>query len=308
MNPSRAHAGGRPRRARRGGFTLIELMVAIAITALLLGIVLQVTTSMLHTWQRQRGILRKNLDARAAIELMTNDLRAIVIRPHQLLQNNLPAEWVNMQVVDTQSTITAAGGYVASPQVAWLMFFTVPIDRTLSLPGDVCAVSYRLGYEDPITSASGKSYPMMGLYRHLVPMGTSTAGTFGAVLGLSDLYGGFWKGQGSGSADYPLQAADFLIAHVIDFQVIFRAQNPDGTVVDVPASSTFRLADAISVSPPLAALNASARLVSIDLLITLVNEETAQSLRQVSSQTVQQQLVRQNAQNFTRRVLVSYGN
>ncbi len=297
MNLRRAGAAGRPRSRRtpRGGFTLIELLVAIAITAILLVIVLQSTTSLLHTWSRQRNILRKNLDARAAIELMAGDLRAMVIRQRQFTP---AAEWVDKQ---TDTSITGVGSYLSSGNAAWLMFFTVPIDRDLTLPGDVCAVSYRLGYEDPIAGSSGRTYPLMGLYRDVAPAGTASADTFGSVLGLADLYGGYWN-----SGSRTLKSANFLIAHIIDFQVIFHAQNPDGSAVDIPASATVRLGDALTATPAPSGLNASAKLTSVDVLITLLSEETAMQLRQITDPTVQKRLVQQNAQSFARRIAVSY--
>ena len=121
------------------------------------------------------------------------------------------------------------------------------------------------------------------------------------MLGLADLYGGYWN-----SGSRTLKSANFLIAHIIDFQVIFHAQNPDGSAVDIPASATVRLGDALTATPAPSGLNASAKLTSVDVLITLLSEETAMQLRQITDPTVQKRLVQQNAQSFARRIAVSY--
>jgi hypothetical protein len=34
--------------------------------------------------------------------------------------------------------------------VSWVMLLAAPVDRDLSQPAEICAISYRLGYEDQI--------------------------------------------------------------------------------------------------------------------------------------------------------------
>lgn len=62
-------------RRRKGAFTIIELVVAIGVTAMLVTIMLYVTVNMLSNWNRTSGVLNTSNQARFIINQLTLDLQ-----------------------------------------------------------------------------------------------------------------------------------------------------------------------------------------------------------------------------------------
>ena len=68
-----------PRRCARG-FTLAELMVAMAITVILLTLLVSVTAVALDGWRISRNKVRASRQAKATLEQMSRDFEAMVVR------------------------------------------------------------------------------------------------------------------------------------------------------------------------------------------------------------------------------------
>lgn len=69
-----------PRLARCRGFTLLELLVAVSITVLLVGLILAVTTGVLNLWRRTQGGFGAGAEAKLALDLLERDLQAALYR------------------------------------------------------------------------------------------------------------------------------------------------------------------------------------------------------------------------------------
>ena len=67
------------RRSLRG-FTLVELLVAIGVTAILVTLMLTITLSVLNAWNRSSGKLSANATARLVLDQLAQDLSAVVMR------------------------------------------------------------------------------------------------------------------------------------------------------------------------------------------------------------------------------------
>ena len=67
--------GARRRRARQGGFTLIELMVALVVSALLIGMILSIFTRMSMAYRAQQNVAELQQTLAAAQELIQRDVR-----------------------------------------------------------------------------------------------------------------------------------------------------------------------------------------------------------------------------------------
>ena len=65
---------------RRNGFTLLELLVAVAITLLLAGIMLAVTTITLGLWRRTQDNFSSGTTAKLALDLLERDLQSAIHR------------------------------------------------------------------------------------------------------------------------------------------------------------------------------------------------------------------------------------
>jgi len=66
--------------ARRSGFTLIELMVAIGVTALLVTLMLSITVNVMGGWNRSSGSLAAGNQARMVLDMISKDLQAAIIK------------------------------------------------------------------------------------------------------------------------------------------------------------------------------------------------------------------------------------
>mgnify|MGYP001346245258 CR=1 FL=1 len=71
---------GRCTRARRRGFTLVELLVASAITLVLAGIMVAILAQMSRSWARASGGLVATQQAEQALDLIARDLQSAVLR------------------------------------------------------------------------------------------------------------------------------------------------------------------------------------------------------------------------------------
>lgn len=63
----------------RAGFTLVELLVALGVLALVLTAILQITTGSLNTWRQADGRFQNFVIARSVLELMAGDFENNVI-------------------------------------------------------------------------------------------------------------------------------------------------------------------------------------------------------------------------------------
>ena len=190
-------------RNRVKAFTLIEVLVAAAITVIMVGLVIQITAEVLKVWNQSTGKLSANAEARIAMEILTNDLETAVF-----LKND--QQWLR---VESETSVDSAGQTVA------LKLFAPALDRPEG-PGDLCGISYRLAYAPAYTGASRDTYV---LFRNLA----DPQRTFDELLGegpnspQSELNSGFWQ---SNSTVVP---ANYLAGNIVDFKVYIYGINED---------------------------------------------------------------------------------
>lgn len=66
---------------RKRGFTLIEVLIAVAITALLATLMVSITAEVLRIWSQSSTTLTTNSQARIALEIMDRDVQTSMFRP-----------------------------------------------------------------------------------------------------------------------------------------------------------------------------------------------------------------------------------
>ena len=76
----KSHISSNSRSASRSGFTIIELLVAVGITALLVTLMLTIVTNVLSGWNRSSGSLSSGNQARTILDQVSQDLQSLVIR------------------------------------------------------------------------------------------------------------------------------------------------------------------------------------------------------------------------------------
>jgi type II secretory pathway pseudopilin PulG len=67
-------------RSQRGGFTIIELLVAVGVTALLVSLMVAITINILNAWNRSSGVLATNATARLVLDQVSQDLSGAIMR------------------------------------------------------------------------------------------------------------------------------------------------------------------------------------------------------------------------------------
>mgnify|MGYP000335970020 CR=1 FL=1 len=168
-----------PTSAAKRGFTLVELIVAMAITIIIVGVLVSVTSIATDTWNRSRSELRASRQAKSMVDAMVRDFEALVIR------SGNANEWLS---AITEAELPGSAG-MSSANASKLIFFTSATDRyngqigtTDDLGGDVSCVAYELDYKDPLV-VGGEDFETFVLNRLLV----DPKETFEKLLGEEDL-------------------------------------------------------------------------------------------------------------------------
>ncbi len=215
--------------ALKRGFTLIELMVAMAITSIIITVLVSITSIALDTWNRSRSELRASRQAKAMIDTMSRDFESLVVR------KGGTSEWLSAVV-----SSTLPGGKLKSTNACTLIFFTASTDRydgkigdpIADKGGDVSCVAYNLDYNDPVVDKG--PFPTFILKRLLlnpdVTFGTSPTTGY---LGKDDLAAAF-----VGTASF-LKPENFVCENIYQFTVTFHLQvskvaGGTTTTTDVP--------------------------------------------------------------------------
>ncbi len=212
-------------QSAKRGFTLMELMVAMAITTIIVTVLVSITSIALDTWNRSRNELRASRQAKSMIDTMSRDFESLVSR------RGNENEWLA-----AEAPTGDIGGNLKSTNAADLIFYTAVTDRydgqiggTSDKGGDVSCVAYELGYRDPI-SGGASDFETFVLNRKLV----NPDQTFAELLGKKDLKSAFsaFKAQVS-------DPENFICENVFQFSLTFHVQVTETTgstttVKDVP--------------------------------------------------------------------------
>ena len=217
---------------RSGGFTLIELMVAMAITTVIVTVLVSITGIALDSWQRGRSEIRASRQAKSMLDTMAKDFESLVSRRG----NNF--EWMYARVTDDLPGPSAN----QSSNAADLIFFTAATDRYLGeigtstdLGGDVSCVAYKLMYQDPVTGEEDAQddASTFVFYRYLI----DPKETFDDLLGQEDLKEAF-----SSKDDKIQEPENFVCENIYQFTLTFQVevtqQQSGGTTTTVPVRVT----------------------------------------------------------------------
>lgn len=206
MKTQRSSAGKR-------GFTLMELMVAMAITTIIVTVLVSVTSIALDTWNRSRAELRASRQAKAMLDTMARDFESMVVR------RGNDDQWFS--AISNSNSI--GDSKLESTNSAELILFTAVTDRydgdlgadsTVDNGGDVSCVSYQLEYKDPVAGGSS-NFETFVLNRLVV----NPDDTFDTLLGKDDLETEF--------TTYRSQLKDqknFVCENLFQFSLTFHVQ------------------------------------------------------------------------------------
>jgi prepilin-type N-terminal cleavage/methylation domain-containing protein len=200
-----------PKRSK--GFTLIELMVAMAITTVIVTVLVSITGVALDTWQRGRAEIRASRQAKSMLDTMAKDFESLVSRRG----NNF--EWLYSKV----ETDLPGPSENMSSNAAELIFMTAATDRYQGqigtaddLGGDVSCVSYQLQYQDPVKGTEEENSSTFVLYRLLV----NPDETFKDLLGKDDLSTAF----STKYKDKVKEVENFVCENIYQFTLTYQVE------------------------------------------------------------------------------------
>lgn len=221
------------------GFTIIELLVASAVSVLLMGLFLGVTTNILDAWTQSRDSLSSNAKARMILNTLTVDLESAIIRNDKgvwlacdILEtttnsgkwntsaNQKPSDEASLEI-DLENVELNSTDYRFGVAGSWIRFFTSPIDASISGDfGDVNAVAYQLIRREP-RSRSSDADESYNLYRSVVRSDyTMKEITEDKGFYIDTFDGEEFEGQ-AGEIIAPRNDASLIARDVVDFGVVF---------------------------------------------------------------------------------------
>ena len=201
---------------KSSAFSLLELLVAIAVLCILLVILLDIVQGATNLWRTSENKVEAYREARAALQIISSDLR------HALASTN-----TNFFRRDISS-------YPNSTNVAFLATLPLSSQETNSL-SDICTVGYFLAYDNksPVSGITGRqSY---NLYRYFVESNETFAK-------LSD---------SSGPADVldfdPSRQPEILARNVVGFNATYFITNGPGSFTTWTQSAATPMPDIVEI-------------------------------------------------------------
>ena len=269
----------------RSGFTLLEVMVSSFLMAIVMGMLFTILIGTMNAWEGGTSRLQTNSDARMALDMISRDLQSMVARQTQSNQ-----EWLVSRPVEIEGATST-----------WLTFFAPALDRDSGQEGDIVAISYATGFQDP--ASTNDIFEIFGLYKQMA----TTQDTFVDALGQTNILSGFW--QAGGTAPDPLLRNGFLVPNVVRFEISWWAKEPGrDDMVRLGPEYEVRLDNVLEVdgSPvPGATLEAA------DISLTILTEEGMQQARTFAAngnltEARLSDLIRRFARVHSSRVTINY--
>jgi prepilin-type N-terminal cleavage/methylation domain-containing protein len=264
------------------GFTMIELLVAMAVLALLVVMLLGIVESGTKLWRENEGRIDSYREARAALGIISRDLANTIAANSSnnffingTLNANAFSKLVNVQNLETNTNYAGAALFLASfPRTA--QFSTNPNENK----SDVCEVGYFLafGKTSAVTAGVGTNQlsDTLNLYRYF--------------LGSDATYSNLLANTVFGSPNPTLTGdrTELLARNITAFQITAFSTNTNGQLVAFTPTT----------NQPLPVL--------IDVSITAVNQDTAKRLGTAKSAWLDTNSlpVKQSSQTFSTRVRI----
>ncbi|MDR3228834.1 MAG: prepilin-type N-terminal cleavage/methylation domain-containing protein [Puniceicoccales bacterium] len=164
----------RARAAR--AFTLLELLVATAIMALIIALLIQVADGTFRSYNAATSTLRTLATARVVLTNLQQDLQTAIIPNDRHV-------WFHVEHTGDIGNLSAA----STPQI---MFFSAVPDRikrengqTARIPGDICAVNYQIAQRSPFINPGEFSQQTYSLYRAVIDAKATFAQAIPAITG-----------------------------------------------------------------------------------------------------------------------------
>lgn len=292
-------------RLLRKGFTLVELLVALAVTAVIVAMLVTITATALDGYSTSRNQVKASREAKAAFDQMARDLESFVVRSG----NNFEWLWIS-----TEGDPPGPSGN-PSPNASRAVFFTAATDRyngelntAEDRGGDVSTVAYRLLFRDPIADTEDEEFSSFILYRQLI----NPDETFNSLLGQEDLEAAYQPFENNES-----NPSNFVCENIYEFSLSFVIEFTEGNVTRTErvlvinsgggdSVEDFRLRGSgiVTDNDPSSPF-ADGRIVAADLSITVINDTALELLRGGSlPQSAKTRLLEKNSYYYAKTILL----
>lgn len=258
-------------------FTLVELLVAMAITTVIITVLVYVTSMSLDTWNRSRAEIRASRQGKAMLQIMSRDLESFVSRTnneYQWLAATVPAD------------LPGKPGGNLSTNALDLVFLTAPTDSYDGVLGDgnIAAVGYKLSYQNAINGTQNDDFSTFALYRDV----RNPEDVFDNILGQIDLGAAF---QGINTT-----SSNFICENIYQFTLTFHVELETATGIQtylIPVNGTngefFVNGNGLVAATPPAGLTPDdllkSRVTAAEISVTVLSDFGVQQLRQRATLT-----------------------
>ena len=287
------------------GFTLVELLVALAVTAIIVAMLVTITATALDGYTTSRNQVKAAREAKAAFDQMSRDLESLVVRSG----NEFDWLWISTE----QDSPGPAGN--ASPNASRAVFFTAATDRyngelnsAQDAGGDVSTVAYRLLFRDPVTDSDDEEFASFILYRQLI----NPDETFENLLGQEDLETAYRSFESSES-----DPDNFVCENIYEFSLSFVVEYTENNVTQTErilvvssggsdSVEDFRIkGSGIVADDDANTVYANGRVVAADLSLTVINDTALEALRNSGiNQRTKETLLERNSYFFAKTILL----
>lgn len=310
----------------KSGFTLVELLVSMAITLIIVTVLVSVTSMAMDTWNRSRSELRASRQAKAMVDTMARDFEGLVTR------SGNDFEWLS-------ATIDSSGDIGESPNASKLIFFTAATDRyngeigtdnkdNPDHGGDVSCVGYKLAWKESIGEETEEKLKLKTfvLNRLLVSPKTGTdkekpePGAFD-MLGSVNLETTFDAFNDKLKKEEKLESqTNYVCENVFQFTVTFHVQVTEADIAVTPPVTViknvqvtlgpsgnvqkFRIkGTGIETDPVIADLQAG-RVTAVGISLTVLSDGAIEQLRKNSLLAKKADWLAKNSNQYSKVVQV----
>ena len=291
------------KRIYRRGFTLIELMTAMAITGMLVVVIMQLTNQSIDLWRAVSEDVSTSSRSRVALQTLSRDFESFQMRGY-----DNKYQWLFAKADESMDNVPKG---LEIPRSAQCVFFACAPDRNPSVSsstslrenyrdarahnrdtqGDVNAIGYRLMFRDQILNMPGVDgndkgvYPLFSLYRQVVP----PRQTFEQLLGKDNLESAYVRFEQD-------DEKNFLCENILELNITFTIRyaaskadveegRVDYDVVSVPIVASHRRTNKVAVYGDRIVAGSTtyenARIESAMISITVLTEEGAAMVEQI---------------------------
>ena len=291
------------KRTFRRGFTLIELMTAMAITGMLVVVIMQLTNQSIDLWKAVSEDVSTSTRSRSALQTISHDFESFQMRGY-----DNKYQWLFAKADERMDNVPKG---LKIPRSAQCVFFACAADRNPSVSsstalrknyrsarahnrdtqGDVNAIGYRLMFRDQILNLPGADgsekgvYPLFSLYRQVV----APRPTFEQLLGKENLEAAYVRFEQD-------DEKNFLCENILELNITFSIRyanskadaekaRVDYDVVSVPIVASNRRTNKVAVYGDRIEAGGrtyeNARIDSATISITVLTEEGVAMVEQI---------------------------